>query len=121
MPFHYVLANLLAESPDAIGVIFLDDAGETIDLASAEFAPYDLKVIGAYLGIYLRQVGSLCERTALGLPEFVHVEHPEAHLHVKALPDGYYLGLVQRSPTLVAASRRALRSAAALLKREVFT
>ena len=76
MPFQYVLANLLAEHEDAQGVIFLDDAGEAIDLASVEYAPFDLQVIGAYLGIHLRQFSEMTESSELGRPEFVHVEPP---------------------------------------------
>ena len=33
MPFQYVLANLLAKNEGAVGVLFLDDSGETIDLS----------------------------------------------------------------------------------------
>ena len=42
MPFQYVLANLLADHPDAVGVLFLDDAGETVDFACAEESPYEM-------------------------------------------------------------------------------
>jgi len=120
MPFQYVLGNLLAEQPDALGVIFLDDAGETIDLASVEYAPFDLKVIGAYLGIYLRQLGELTQESELGLPRFVHIELERAHLYVMTLPDDYYLAMVQRTPAMHASSRRALERAADQLRREVF-
>ena len=120
MPFQYVLANLLAEHPDALAVIFLDDAGETIDLASVEYAPFDLQIIGAYLGIYLRQLREVTERTALGSPEFVHFELEKAHLYLMTLPDGYYLAMVQRPPALLATARRSLRRAADQLRREVF-
>jgi hypothetical protein len=120
MPFQYVLANLLAERPDALAVIFLDDAGETIDLASVQYAPFDLQVIGAYLGIYLRQIGRVTEQTSLGSPRFVHFELEKAHLYLMTLPDGYYLALVQRTPALLAVARRSLGRAAEELRREVF-
>ena len=37
MPFQYTLANLLAENEGALGVLFLDETGETVDLACAEY------------------------------------------------------------------------------------
>ena len=121
MPFQYVLANLLAAHPDALGVIFLDDAGETIDLASVEYPPFDLQVLGAYLGIYLRQLGELTERSDAGSPRFVHIELANAHLYITALPDGYYLAMVQRSRGIPAATTRSLNHAAEELRREVFS
>ena len=120
MPFQYVLANLLAEHPDALGVIFLDDAGETIDLASVEYAPFDLQIIGAYLGIYLRQLSGITQPASLGSPEFMHFELEKAHLYVMTLPDGYYLAMLQKTPALLSVARRTLARAAEELRREVF-
>jgi hypothetical protein len=120
MPFQYVLANLLAEHQDALGVIFLDDAGETIDLASVEYAPFDLQIIGAYLGIYLRQLGEVTRPAELGSPKFMHFELEKAHLYVTTLPDGYYLAMVQGQPAAVSVARRTMATAADQLRREVF-
>ena len=46
MVFQYVLANLLANNDQALGALFLDGSGETVDLACAEFSPYEMRVIG---------------------------------------------------------------------------
>ena len=56
MPFQYILANLLAQNDGAIGALFLDESGETIDLACADLTPFQLRIVGAYVGIYLRQM-----------------------------------------------------------------
>ena len=120
MPFQYVLANLLAGHPDALGVIFLDDSGETIDLASVEYAPFDLQIIGAYLGIYLRQLGEVTASSSLGEPDFIHIELERAHMYIRTLPDGYYLAMIQKTPSLLAVARRSLGRAADQLRREVF-
>lgn len=122
MPFQYILANLLAESDDAVGVIFLDDQGETVDLACADFAtPYDLRVMGAYLGIYLRQVEEVAESAGLGEPRMIHIERSGLHVFAEPLTDGYHVALVQRRPTLVARARQNLSAAAAELNRQVFS
>ncbi len=34
MPFNYLLTNLLVDVPEAIGAIFLDDEGETVDFVN---------------------------------------------------------------------------------------
>lgn len=120
MPFQYVLANLMAEDPDTIGVLFLDDSGETIDLVCAELSPFEMKIAGAYLGIYLRQIGEILASSSLGSTRELHIERDRLHFHVTALPDGYFLALVQRSPAVVARARERLQRAASELTRVVF-
>jgi len=120
MPFQYVLANLLADHPDAVGVLFLDDAGETVDFACTETNPYEMQLLGAYLGIYLRQVSGIVAAADMGEIRWCHIERKNRHLHVTVLPDGYYLVLVQRHPGQVAIARESLRRAAVELEREVF-
>jgi hypothetical protein len=120
MPFHYVLGNLLARNEGAVGVLFLDDTGETIDLACSDFSPYQARITGAYLGIYLRQLERFLADSDLGEPRLVHVEKEGLHLYAKALPDGYYLVLVQRQPAVVARARQSLDDACAQLVRALF-
>ena len=118
--FQYVLANLLANNDHALGVLFLDGTGETVDLACADFNPYEMRVIGAYLGIYLRQLERLLGQSDLGETRMIHIEKKAVHIYVMPLPDGYYLALVQRLPALVARARATMEDAADQLKRELF-
>jgi hypothetical protein len=118
--FDYVLANLLANNQHAVGALFLDDSGETVGMACAEFTPYQMRVMGAYLGIYLRQLDRFFHRTDLGAPELIHIEKHGLHVHALALPDGYFLALVQRRPALVAHARATLTDAGQQLRHELF-
>jgi hypothetical protein len=121
LPFQYILANLLAANEGATGVLFLDDAGETVDLACAAAAkPYDLRVMGAYLGIYLRQIEGVAEAGRLGTPRMIHIERGGLHVYAIPLPEGYHVALVQRRPGMVARARRSLESAAGQLRDEFF-
>jgi hypothetical protein len=79
-----------------------------------------MKVAGAYLGIYLRRIAQIVESSSLGSTREFHIERERLHFHVTALPDGYFLALVQRSPAVVARARERLQHAAAELKRVVF-
>lgn len=121
MPFQYILGNLLANNDGAVGAIFLDPTGETIDLACADFTPYQMRVLGAYLGIQLRQAERVMTSNWLGEPELLHLEMSNLHVHAVPLPDGYYVALVQRPPVKVAFSRRELLAAAEQLRQELFT
>lgn len=121
--FQYVLANLLAANEGAVGVLFLDGNGETVDLACSDFGHYEMRVIGAYLGIYLRQLDKLLAASGggeLGRPRVIHIEKRAVHIYAMALPDGYYLALVQRQPALVARARRTLADAVEQLRQELF-
>lgn len=120
MPFEYILANLLAQNDDAVGVLFLDDTGETVDLACAEFSPYQMRVVGAYVGIYLRQTERFLESASYGPPRLLHVERDSLHVYTMPLPDGYYLVLVQRRPALTAKAIRTMEDACGQLHRELF-
>ena len=119
--FQYVLANLLAQNDGVVGVLFLDGSGETVDIACSEFGHYEMRVLGAYLGIYLRQVERLLTGNDLGRPRMIHIEKRAVDIYAMPLPDGYYLALVQRHPALVARARRTLEEAVAQLERELFT
>jgi hypothetical protein len=121
MVFQYVLANLLANNDHAMGALFLDGSGETVDLAcGTDFTPYEMRVIGAYLGIYLRQLERVLTNNDLGEARMIHIEKKSLHIYVVPLPDGYHLALVQRHPALVARARESLNEAVEQLKRELF-
>lgn len=120
MAFHYVLANLLANNHRAAGALFLDPGGEMVDFACAAFSPYEMRVLGAYLGIYLRQLDRLLRGADLGAPRLIHIAQRAAHIHAIPLPDGYCVALVQQQPGLVARARASLLDAAEQLRRELF-
>jgi hypothetical protein len=121
MPFRYILANLIAHNDHALGALFLDGSGETVDLAcGTDFSPYQLRIIGAYLGIYLRQMGKLVSANDLGEPRMMHIEKKAVHIYVVPMPDGYSLALIQAQPALVARARRSLGEAVTQLRRALF-
>lgn len=119
--FQYVLANLLANNDGALGALFLDDNGETVDLACSGYTPDEMRIVGAYLGIYLRQLNKVLTANDLGEPSLIHIEKNAIHIYTMALPDGYYLVLVQSRPALVARARLSMTDAAGQLTRELFT
>jgi hypothetical protein len=120
MPFQYILADLLAQNDGAVGALFLDDGGETVDYACTEANPMDMRLLGAYVGIYLRQLRRFLEPAVFGSLGTVHLESSDLHVFAVPLEDGYYLVLAQRSPTLSARTRRQVDQAAKLLVHELF-
>ncbi|MCP3959606.1 MAG: hypothetical protein GY719_17290 [bacterium] len=120
MPFQYTLANLLAHNDGAMAVLFLDETGETVDLTTTDLQPFQMKIAGAYVGIYLRQLAEVLSGADLGTPEVLHIEREDLHLYATPLPEGYYLVLIQRRPALVARARDTLLRARDEIAREIF-
>lgn len=112
MPYDFILARLLAQTDGAAGVLFLDDSGETVDLAVSDFTPFQMKVLGAYLGIHLRQLRRVLESLGAGEPREVHIERDRAHVYAVPMNDGYAVALVQHRPGLSAVAQQNLHAAA---------
>ena len=120
MPFNYVLTNLLADVPGAVGAIFLDADGEAIEWVSRrEAEPYYLKVEGACHSVIKRQIA---EATAAagggGLESYVLAGERLATL-TQVLPDGYYVVLVAHRTSPLAVAGFHLRRAARIIADEI--
>jgi hypothetical protein len=120
MSFTPLLGRLLDQTPEAVAALFLDESGETVEMVASDLPEEDIRLVGAYLGIHLRQLGRILRDARMGEPRWVHLEKDALHLHVLTLPDGYYLMLIQRRPAVVASARRCLLQAAEELRREAF-
>ena len=120
MPFDYILANLLAENESSAGVLFLDDSGEPVDLACVELDPSELRLLGAYVGIYLRRLQTFLEPAAFGEVKSFCIEKRGLHVFARALPEGYCLVLAQRGSCLTGRVAGSLERAAEQLSRELF-
>jgi hypothetical protein len=92
--FRRILHELVLSTPGAIGALFLDYEGETVEMLHDrpfESEDHDIKVMGAYQGIFLMRLRELCEKTAIGTPHRFKVEFAEAKVLSCDLKDGYYL------------------------------
>ncbi len=119
MPFNYLLTNLLVDVPEAVGAIFLDDDGETVDFVTRHGEPFDLKVEGAIQGIFTRQLGMTFSEAGIGSLEHFMVEGAELATLTHILPDGYYVVLVARKPVARARAQHHLEQTARMLAREL--
>ena len=120
MPFEYILADLLAKNENALGAMFVDDNGESVDVVCTDSSPNDMKVIGAYVGIHLRQLYRFVPEETFGELRLMHFENRGLHLYCSPLPEGYFLVLAQRGPSLSFRGRQSVAEATTQLKRELF-
>jgi hypothetical protein len=88
---------MIDDTPGAIGALFLDWEGETVEMLSDrpfEADDHDLKVIGAYQGIFLTQLRELCTRAVAGTPHRFKIDFEKTRVMSCDLKDGYYIVLV---------------------------
>ena len=97
MRFRDILADLLQATPGAIGASFLDSEGESVEVVSAR--PFDtddheLRVIGAYAGIFLSQLRRIAGATDSGDARRFKIDFAASRIFCCDLKDGYYIAAV---------------------------
>ncbi len=118
MPFRQILDDLIASTDGALGALFLDESGEIVHAVEAS-SEHDLGLVGAWVGIYLRQLERMMASDDLGEVEVFQSQNDRFHLFARPLTDGYSVVLLQRTPSLSAQAQRALVRAGDRLVHEV--
>jgi predicted regulator of Ras-like GTPase activity (Roadblock/LC7/MglB family) len=116
--FQYLLTNLLVDVPGAQGVIFLDPEGESVELISRQATAYELKLEGAYHGIFLRQAARLATVSGAGELERIAIAGTQMQVMSRALKGGYYLVLIMESGASTALACDAMQRASEHFNRE---
>jgi predicted regulator of Ras-like GTPase activity (Roadblock/LC7/MglB family) len=117
--FRDILTDLLQSTRGAIGAAFLDSEGESVEVASAR--PFDtddheLRVIGAYAGIFVSNLRRIAETTGSGASRRFKIDFEASTIFCCDLRDGYYLVAVIDAAAIEALVWNALeRCRAALL------
>src|SRR5258708_5371552 len=88
---------MLQSTGGAIGAVFLDSEGESVEVLSArpfDTNDHDLRVIGAYAGIFLSQLRRITDSTNAGAARRYKIDFAASKILCRDLKDGYYLVLV---------------------------
>ena len=95
--FLHILRRLVTAVPGSIGALFLDYEGETVSMLSErpfDIEDDDLRMFGAYQGIFLTQLRALTARVDAGTPVRFKLEFARTRAFTCDLQDGYYLVLL---------------------------
>ena len=97
MSFRDILLDVLQRTGGAIGAAFVDSEGESVEVVSAR--PFDtddheLRIIGAYAGIFLSQLRRIAESTGIGAAQRYKIDFAASRIFCCDLKDGYYLVVV---------------------------
>lgn len=119
MPFQRELDSIVRDVPGVVGVILVDFEGEAVIGSADGISNYDLKVAGAYGGIFRDQVRRICRETGLGSPLTFTINGSEWRILSEDLKDGYHLVLVANASAKLPLAIERIRACAEMLKLEL--
>jgi len=95
LPFRLILEELLSTTHGAVAAMFLDYEGETVQLVcDRDLSDHDLRIVGAYQGIFLEQLRKMCNELDAGQPQRFTLEFEKTKVLSLDLKDGYYVVLL---------------------------
>ncbi len=95
MPFSAILHDLLRATTGSIAAMFLDYEGETVEMVSEhDLAADDIRIVGAYQGIFLTQLRALCGHMDVGQPKRFKIEFRKTRVLSFDLKEGYFVVLL---------------------------
>jgi len=119
VPFQSELDAIVRDVCGVTGVVLVDFEGESVISSSSGISTYDLKVVGAYGGIFLEQLRRLTVETGTGTPLSFSIDGSGLRILCTGLKDGYHLVLVANSTTPLALAAERLRICADRLIHEI--
>ncbi len=110
--------SLVAEVEGALGAIIVDYDGESVITCCGDLLLHDLKVIGAYGGIFLDQLKRISRELEFGFPKSYVIEAEHWRLLSRVLTDSYFIILVLRRHAYLPVARSRLEISYARLLHE---
>lgn len=93
--FRLILDELLVKTHGALAALFLDFEGETVELVcDRDLSDHELRILGAYQGIFLTRLRSMCAEVGAGEPQRFKLEFDEVAVLSYDVKDGYYIVLL---------------------------
>jgi predicted regulator of Ras-like GTPase activity (Roadblock/LC7/MglB family) len=116
MIFQKILDALLACLEGFQAAVLLDSEGETVVASHRAGDQHSHRVIGAYQGIYLRDLARAFARCGLGEIDQFMLDLGESRIFTETLRDGYYVVLLAGEDVPHGLARRHLSRAAVELR-----
>lgn len=93
--FRLILDELLVTTHGALAALFLDWEGETVELVcDRDLSDHALRILGAYQGIFLDQLRTLCAHAGVGTPRRFKLQFEAMTVMSYDVKDGYYVVLL---------------------------
>jgi hypothetical protein len=93
--FRLILDELLVTTHGALAAIFLDYEGETVELVcDRDLSDHGLRILGAYQGIFLTRLRTLCANAGAGQPHRFKLQFADTTVLSFDVRDGYFVVLL---------------------------
>jgi hypothetical protein len=93
--FRQILDELLVTTRGALAALFLDFEGETVALVcDRDLSDHGLRILGAYQGIFLDRLRTLCTNAGAGEPLRFKIQFEAMSVMSYDVKDGYYVVLL---------------------------
>lgn len=93
--FRLILDELLVTTHGALAALFLDFEGETVELVcDRDLSDHNLRILGAYQGIFLDRLRALCANAGAGEPRRFKIQFEDKAVLSYDVKDGYYVVLL---------------------------
>ncbi len=93
--FRLILDELLVTTHGALAALFLDWEGETVELVcDRDLSDHQLRILGAYQGIFLTRLRTMCSQIGAGTPLRFKIEFDDVSVMSYDVRDGYFIVLL---------------------------
>ena len=116
MILQQILEALLSALDGLFAAVLLDNEGESVVAAHRDGDDHSHRVIGAYQGIYLRDLSRAFARCGLGEIRSFTIQFGDSCVFTESLQDGYYVVLLASGAVPQSLARRELALAAQELR-----
>ena len=113
--FGEVLADLVGGTPGALGAVFIDWEGESVD-QFGHIPEFDIRIMGAHWGIILNQVKTITERHGLGLPTSIMLSNEQSDVIIRTITEDYYVVLALKKGAHLATALKELDRAVSAIE-----
>ncbi|MBK8482168.1 MAG: roadblock/LC7 domain-containing protein [Proteobacteria bacterium] len=117
--FSEILDELLRELPEALGAIFIDWEGESVDHSAGDLGATNIRLVGAHWGIAYNLMRRACEQLELGTPTNLVLRFAERRVVIGRVVEGYYLVIATAANSPLWRTLRALRQTRERLLKEL--
>jgi hypothetical protein len=120
--FRDILQDVLHATHGAIGATFLDSEGETVEVVTVrpfDIGDHDMRVIGAYAGIFFSQLRRIAEAIDGGAVRQFKFDFAASTIFCCDLNGDYYLVLVVDADTVEGTAWQALEQCRTALRGEI--
>lgn len=119
MNFANILRDLVLNTDGAIAAMFLDREGETVQVIGEDFLRDELKVIGAYHGLFVGEAQRISQELQYGPLERIKIDWAGSTMLNQVLEGGYYVVVVLCSGSNEALAWQQIERCCNRLRREI--